>query len=444
MTVPAIMIAAAAPRAGATTVTIGVARALAGRGHPTATLKSGPDVYDAVLHGAALQQPCFNLDSWALRLETIVGLLGDVSQDASLAIVDGHGGFSDRDAKGSGTADDLAAFLDLPVVLVVDARDGDDELADMLNRLLQHEGRAEIVGVFLNRVRDDEHARTLVRACDDRFSTPIVGHLRDDPMFAINEHHWATAAALFTEPIDDAICEIEAAIDDTGDFDRLVRLARRPTIEGLVAAARPLAAIGQRIAVAQDSAFALAPEATLIGWQRQGAQIFPFSPLSDEPPPPHADAVYLPGGPVAGNLERLAANREFLKGLARSVERGAFIFGEGTGYAVLGEFAQDEFQETHAMAGLLPVRTTLSLVPQGAGYRRLLMADRSPLGPARSEVRGWAAGELTEEVGRARPLARSFAATGDGLGPVGARLGNVAGSPVRLLDRHPHLAVVRN
>lgn len=443
MTIPSIMIASAAPRAGATTVAIGLARALTGRGQPATTMKSGPDVYDAILHGGALQQPCFNIDSWALRLETMVSLLADVERDSSFAIFDGHGGFSDRDVSGSGTADDLASFLGLPVVLVVDARESDGELADLLDGLLQHEGRAEIVGIFLNRVRDDEHVEALIKACDDRFSTPIVGHLGDDPSFAINEHHWATAASLFTEPIDEVISEIEAAIDENTDIDRLVRLMRRPSVEGLVAAARPLAALGQRIAVAQDSAFALAPEATLMGWQRQGAQIFPFSPLSDEPPPPHADAVYLPGGPVAGNLERLASSREFLKGLAKSVERGAFIFGEGTGYAVLGEFAQDEFQDTHAMAGLLPVRTTLSIVPHGPGYRRLLLAERSSLGAARTEIRGWAAGEVTEEVGDASPLARAFAPSGDGLGPVGARIDNVAGSPIRLLDRHPHLAVVR-
>ena len=71
------------------------------------------------------------------------------------------------------------------------------------------------------------------------------------------------------------------------------------------------------IAVANDAAFGFAYHHLLAGWQQQGAEIRPFSPLNDEKPADDADFIFLPGGYPELHLPTLSTNRQFLAGLNR-------------------------------------------------------------------------------------------------------------------------------
>jgi cobyrinic acid a,c-diamide synthase len=53
---------------------------------------------------------------------------------------------------------------------------------------------------------------------------------------------------------------------------------------------------GQRIALASDAAFSFMYPHLLAAWRRAGAEIFPFSPLTDAAPPEPCDVCWLPGG----------------------------------------------------------------------------------------------------------------------------------------------------
>ena len=53
------------------------------------------------------------------------------------------------------------------------------------------------------------------------------------------------------------------------------------------------------------------------GWRAAGAEIVPFSPLADEPPPPDCDCCWLPGGYPELHAGRLAAASALPRGLAR-------------------------------------------------------------------------------------------------------------------------------
>ena len=194
--------------------------------------------------------------------------------------------------------------------------------------------------------------------------------------------------------------------------------------------------LGQRIAVARDEAFAFAYPLVLEGWRRAGAEVSTFSPLAGEPPPPGADAVYLPGGYPELHAGRIAAARPFLAGLRAAARRGALVYGECGGYMALGESLTDADGEAHAMAGLLPVATTFAEARLTLGYRTARNLARGPLGPAGTGFRGHEfhyARVLREGGGAA--LFRCADARGRDLGPVGRRAGRVMGSFVHLIDR---------
>lgn len=443
MSTPAILIAAAAGGAGNTTVCLGIAHALENRGLKVATFKAGAYPRDTQLHAWVMQQPVLNLDSWTMRFDTLLGLFGETAEGMDIVIGDGHAGLFDSEALGRGSDADLAALLGIPIILVVDAKGAGRSLAPMVEGLLRARDDIDIVGIFLNSVNSALHATDLIRAFDDRFSTPVVGYLIDDPNFELEDHHYRAARALDGEDLDTIVHDIGQAVADVSDLDRIVRLANAPTVDVVAPRARPLPALGQRIAIAQDEAFAFGHESIMTGWHRQGVQLFPFSPLADEQPSLYADAVYLPPGPFEDYAGLLASRRNFIKGLAEAVTRRATIYAEGLGYSMLGEFLIDQDGERHAMAALLPLTTKIQAPTLLVGYRQLRLQVRHPLGSLGGELRGFDNDELVEVECRADRLFDARSAEGVQLGRVGCFFETVSGSPVALMDRHLHLAVVR-
>ena len=223
----------------------------------------------------------------------------------------------------------------------------------------------------------------------------------------------------------------------TADFDleRILRLARPPSITALGADARPLPPLGQRIAIATDAAFAFTYDAVLESWRRQGAELSTFSPLADEAPAAHADAVMLPGGYPELHAARLAGNARFLDGLRRAARRQAFVYGECGGYMVLGRTLVDGSGRSHPMADLLPISTSFAAPALHLGYRRIEAATSTPLGPAGARLRGHEFHYASETARSGEALFMAHTADGRDLGPQGARIGPVAGSFLHLIDR---------
>ena len=438
MSTPAIIVAAPHSGSGKTVVTLGLIRALRKQGLGVGSFKTGPDYIDPAFHARASGRPCRNLDSWAMRLDTLAGLAADAGSGADIVIGEGVMGLFDGAPDGTGSTADLAALLGLPVLFVVEARRMAQSVAPLIEGFLRFRSDVEIDGIVLNATGSDRHRQTLLAACDDRFSTPVLGCLPRLDDLALPSRHLGLVQAA-EHPDLEAFIERAADLVATHlDLDRLRRLARRPTLQLLAPGeARPWPALGQRIAVASDQAFAFTYPAVLDSWHRQGASVHPFSPLADEAPDPAADAVYLPGGYPELHAGRLSHNRRFLDGLGTAAARGAFVYGECGGYMVLGRTLVDRDGAGHDMAGLLPVATSFAAPKLQLGYRRLRLLESTPLGRQNLAWRGHEF-HYAHETERAGP-ALFTAADGRGtpLGAAGCIQGNIAGAFLHLIDRHP-------
>ena len=132
----------------------------------------------------------------------------------------------------------------------------------------------------------------------------------------------------------------------------------------------------------------------------------------------------------------MAGNRGFLEGLCDAAARGAAVYGECGGYMVLGRALIDAEGTRHAMAGLLPVVTSFAASRLSLGYREVVQATATPLGPAGAAFRGHEFHYATQSDGEA-PLSlfRARDAGGRDLGPLGAWAGRVFGSFIHLIDR---------
>src|ERR1041384_7390726 len=121
-----LIIAAPASGSGKTTITLSLLTLLKQSGIAVSSAKVGPDYIDPAFHQAATGRPCFNLDSWAMRPETLRGLLAAAAQDAALTVIEGVMGLFDGAETGPGgglgATADLARLFDLPIVLVMNVK----------------------------------------------------------------------------------------------------------------------------------------------------------------------------------------------------------------------------------------------------------------------------------------------------------------------------------
>ncbi len=435
MSAPAVILAAPTTGSGKTLLALGLIRALRLRGHEVGSFKVGPDYIDPAFHSHAAGRPCLNLDSWAMRLETLVALLDETGRDADLVIGEGVMGLFDGAADGTGSTADLAAMFGLPVVLVIDAAGMGASVAALVEGFARFRDDVQVDGLILNRVGGAAHAALLQQACDARTSTPVLGWLGRQDELTLPNRHLGLVQAIEHPDLEGLVERAAAAVARGIDLDRLLRISRHPTVAALGALARPLRPIGSRIAVAKDAAFAFAYESVLAGWRRQGAELVFFSPLADEPPPADVDAVYLPGGYPELHVAGLAANSAFMRGLTAAAERGAAVYGECGGYMVLGRALVDRDGTAHPMAGLLPVETSFAEPRLQLGYRRVAALGSSPLGRPPATFRGHEFHYGRETANEGAPLFKVGDARGLDLGRTGCQQGRVVGSFLHLIDR---------
>jgi cobyrinic acid a,c-diamide synthase len=433
-----LIIAAPASGSGKTLVTLGLLRHLAQRGLTVAAAKAGPDYIDPSFHAAAGGVPCLNLDPWAMRSETLAGLVARLEAAAEIVLCEGVMGLYDGTGPEgeAGSTAELSRLTGWPVVLVVDARGQGASVAALLRGFIGHDPAVPLAGVVFNRVASARHGALLAAATARHLPELCrLGAVPADARLALPARHLGLVPAgeitALAPLIEQAAAIVGAAIDSA----RLLRLARPARLAG----ASPVAGLppfGQRIAVARDDAFCFAYPAVLEGWRRQGAEVMFFSPLADEPPDPAADAVYVPGGYPELWVGRLAAARRCFAGLRRAAAQGLPIYGECGGYMVLGAALRDAAGGRRQMAGLLPLETSFAEPRRHLGYRMVRLVADGPLGAAGTEFRGHEfhhAGILIEDG--SAPFFTAADSCGNDLGTCGSRRGSVCGSFIHLIDR---------
>jgi cobyrinic acid a,c-diamide synthase len=429
-----MLIAAPASASGKTVITLALLRHFRQAGRTVASVKTGPDYIDPAFHAVASGKPCLNLDSWAMRRETLADLLAQAAQTAELILGEGVMGLFDGAPDGAGSTAELAELTGWPVVLVIDAAGMAASAAALLHGFATYRPEVPLAAVIFNRVGGETHARLLLEACGP-LEIPVLGAVPRLDALVLPDRHLGLVQAAEHPDLEAFLDAAAGLVAQHLDTDALARLAR-PTRLAPAEAGPSVPPLGRRIAVAHDTAFAFAYPFVLDGWRRAGAEISCFSPLANEGPDPAADAVYLPGGYPELHAGRLSAGRRFLDGLRRAAARGATVYGECGGYMVLGDGLEDSAGLRHRMAGLLPLETSFAEPRLTLGYREAALTADGPLGPAGARFRGHEfhfARVLRAEAGT--PLFQVRDARGLDIGSGGLRAGLVMGSFLHLVDR---------
>ena len=410
------IIAAPASGSGKTTITLGLLRAIS-QTTPIRAAKSGPDYIDPRFHEAACGQTCISLDAWAMTADRIKSL---ASGDTPLIIEGAMGLFDGAPPSGKGATSDLARILNLPVVLVIDAGKMAGSIAPLVNGFTNHDPNVQVAGVILNNVGSVRHDTMLRQAL---CNTTIFGSVPRTTTLQTPSRHLGLVQAQERHDLESYLNTAATLMHDNIDIAALMALkGNLPN-----APHKRMPPPAQRIAVAQDAAFAFSYPHMLHDWQAAGATITTFSPLENDPAP-DADLIYLPGGYPELHAGKLASNATFLTSLRKTK---AQIYGECGGYMTLGEVLTDADGICHQMAGLLPLHTSFASRKLHLGYRHL----HATTGPFTGQWTGHEFHYATTTHVRGKPLFQAQDATGADLSAMGLVSENVSGSFAHIIDK---------
>ena len=161
------LISAPTSGSGKTTVARGLMALYVQKGRVVQPFKCGPDYIDTKFHAAVCGRPSINLDTFMASKEHVRELFAAYGADADVCIVEGMMGLLDGYDRDKGSSAEIASTLDVPVVLVVDAKSAAYSVAALLSGFLHFRENIRIAGVIFNRVGSDRHREMLRQVCDD-------------------------------------------------------------------------------------------------------------------------------------------------------------------------------------------------------------------------------------------------------------------------------------
>jgi len=416
-----IVIAGTHSGCGKTTVTLGVLAALRKKGLTAQPFKAGPDFIDAGLHKLVADRASRNLDLWMCGAEYVQECFLRASADADVVVVEGVMGMHD----GEFSTVRLAAVLNLPIVLVVDAYGMAESAGAVVRGFAEYRVRSmhpavtsgtasagcsefgeqgrncelptpnpelSIVGVIFNRVASENHYKRLKESVRDVL---VLGYLPRELNFEIPHRHLGLAVAEESPITSENIDRLADAVLRHIDVDMLYKLANRSCIareqkqrpsKNKSATRNLQSAI--RIAVAYDKAFCFYYEDNLDLLRDAGAEIIRFSPLENAKIPDNADALYIGGGYPELYAEQLSNNNNMRNSLRDWAEAGRPVYAECGGLMYLSKGIHDFEGNYFKMSGVLPFETRMKKGRSRLGYRELVLQENCILGNKGERAKG--------------------------------------------------------
>jgi cobyrinic acid a,c-diamide synthase len=375
------LIAAPMTGSGKTTVTLGLLAALRQRGISVQPFKVGPDFIDPGLHEIAAGVASHNLDGWMVSRESNRELFTMATQGRSAAVVEGVMGLFDGydGLSNAGSTAEMAQWLDLPVILVVDAHGLGRSAAAIVHGLRTFDEDVKIAGVILNRIAGEGHYRILADAI---VNVPILGWLPQDTAIEIPERHLGLLTARETN-----VAEQIHAIGDFFlkhiDFETLwlhIPVLHNDWPEAVDIPRIPPAR--KRVALAIDPAFSFYYRANRLELERAGSEVLEFSPLSDRELP-ECEFLYIGGGYPELYRRELEQNVNMRRSVRRFIESGRPFYAECGGLMYLAKSIEDS-----KMVGILPTEILMTDHLVDFGYCEVTTRSDSILGPSGTKARG--------------------------------------------------------
>ena len=378
----AIIIAGERSGVGKTTVTLALLAAIKARSPSHKSLvqsfKVGPDYIDPMFHSYITGLPCRNLDPVLTSEAYVRSCFAKHSQNAEYALIEGVMGLFDGATGHDDTASTahVARLLNAPVVLILNCASTSRSIAAIAHGYRTFDPRIQIAGVVLNRVGSDRHLELLTQALAP-LELPILGVLRRQDNIAIPDRHLGLIPTAEMSNLDEIIQRLAHLGETCFDWEKLLPLMENsqplPQMEKGVGCEGKI-----RIAIAQDRAFSFYYADNLDLFHEMGAELIPWSPISDRELPENVQGLYFGGGFPEVFAAELAENKTARESVQIAIKSGIPTYAECGGLMYLCDRIVDFQEQSFPMVNIFP--TTAKMGKRlTLGYRQAIALQDSPL-----------------------------------------------------------------
>ena len=353
-----ILIAAPTSGSGKTTVARGLMALLTRRGYTVQPMKCGPDYIDTKFHAAVCGRPSINLDTFMETPSQMRQVAERYAATADVCIIEGMMGLFDGYDHDRGSAAEIALTLDVPVVLVVDARSAGYSVAPLLFGFRHWNEQLRLAGVVFNKVGSARHEQMLREVCHD-VGLKCLGCVPRNKAVETDSRYLGLDFS-----------------QGGGDTDTLVEMMQ--AIELPISISHHDKGCGQELADMphrnEGTVVALNSESFSFVYQQTldllGASTI-IDPETDTALPADTRLLYLPGGYPEKHLETLSGNTSMRQSIADYAARGGRIVAECGGMMYLCQSIVTDDGE-YPMCGVLPYRVSFRKADRhlSLGYRR--------------------------------------------------------------------------
>ncbi|MGD9227683.1 MAG: cobyrinate a,c-diamide synthase [Desulfobacterales bacterium] len=376
---------------GKTTITLGLMAALAQRGLEVAPFKVGPDFIDPGHHSRITGGVSRNLDGWMLSQAYNLACFRDTAGTADVAVIEGVMGlFDGYDGKTeSGSTAQMAKWLGLPTVLIVEAKSMARSAAAIILGFEKFDRNLTYAGVLFNKIGSRRHLNYLTDALEDNVKMQCLGGVSRNQEIYIPERHLGLVTRE-DHPLSDAkIKKLAAIVEDSMNIDHLLESLPEINIpvEKTATKADPIKN-PVRIGVARDNAFCFYYQDNLDLLEVAGADLVFFSPMVDKRLPADLDGLYLGGGYPELVADRLAANTRLRKQIRAGSQKGMPIYAECGGFMYLCAELWNQQGIRYPMTGCFPFSTQMYSRLKALGYREITLTKDTIIGPSGQTIRG--------------------------------------------------------
>ena len=347
------MIAAPASGSGKTMVTCGILQALVNRGLKLSSFKCGPDYIDPMFHSKVIGARSRNLDTFFTGDETLRYLFCRSAQGTDISVIEGVMGFYDgrRSSDIEGSSCDVSLRTGTPVILLVNCRGAALSCVPVIKGFAGFREN-NIAGVILNNMSPGVYAeiKPIVEA---ETGLKVVGYVPRMKDISLESRHLGLVLPDEIDGLRRDLNVLAGRLEETLDLDMVLDIAAHaPEIEGK-APEHGTVPGRTRIALAQDDAFCFTYEDNLALLEECGAELVPFSPMTDSRLPEDIGGIILSGGYPELHGEALENNRTMLEDIRSKAESGMPLLAECGGFMYLHERMEDADGNIRNMAGVI-------------------------------------------------------------------------------------------
>lgn len=385
---PRIMISAVGSNCGKTTITMALLAVLKRRGVSVQSYKSGPDYIDPMFHSYITNRSTYHTDPYFSDENKMKQIVANTSLNSDLVLIEGAMGFYDGIGQTcESSAYTVSQWLKTPTLLLLSPSGMGASVAAICKGYSEFRTPNQIKGFILNKVKTGMYP-FYKEIIEHETGLDVYGYLPDLPQVYLENRHLGLITYSEVEKLNEKIKILADVAEKTIDLDSIILTASKAEPLKLSENLNLISKENKfRLGVARDNAFCFYYEENLKMLEALGAEIVPFSPISDEKLPDMLDGLYFGGGYPELYLDALSSNKSFLENLRKKSSDKMPIFAECGGFMYLQEAIYDKDKVRYQMAGLLSGTSELGERLCRFGYITLTANKDTILGTAGTKIK---------------------------------------------------------